>query len=120
MKLRIRLLRGFGGLIAYGGLVCFIYLIGTQIYRWLRDGEWVRIGVSDGLHREIMSCCVQEGATGRLAALAQWLDAPTTWLGLHRVLEVIPASLSLFALSVLGNFLLIYGTDLAAREKRGG
>jgi hypothetical protein len=120
MRARIQVLRGLGGLVAYGGLACFLVLIGTQIYRWLRDGEWVPIRISDGLHHELIWCCVREGDSGRLAALAQWLDAPTTWLGLHRVLEVIPASLSLFALSVLGNFLLIYGSDLAAREKRGG
>lgn len=118
MKVHIHVLRGLGGLIAYGGLACFLVLIGTQIYRWLRDGEWVPIGVSDGLHHELIRCCVREGEPGRLAALAQWLDAPTSWLGLHKLLEAMPASLCLFALSVLGNFLLIYGGDLAAREKR--
>jgi hypothetical protein len=118
MNIRIQVLRGFGGLVAYGALACFLVLITTQVYRWLRDGEWVPIGVSDGLHHELVRCCVHDGDSGRLAAFAQWLDAPASWLGLHKLLEVMPASLSLFALSVLGNFLLIYGGDLAAREKR--
>ncbi len=33
------------------------------------------------------------------------------WLGLHKVLEVVPASLALFALSILGNSIFIYCRD---------
>ena len=50
-------------------------------------------------------------------ALARWLDAPVTWLGLHPVLEVLPASLALFAISILGNSLFVYTTD-RLREQR--
>ena len=58
---------------------------------------------------------------GRLAALAHWLEAPPVdWLGLHRVLEVVPASLALFALSIVGNCIFIYGLDRIAELKRNG
>jgi hypothetical protein len=54
---------------------------------------------------------VNDTDTGRLAALVHWLDAPVDWLGLHKILEVLPASLALFVLSILGNCLSIYCSD---------
>ena len=56
-------------------------------------------------------------ATGWRAALSHWLDAPVNWLGLHKVIDVLPASLALFAISIAGNSLFIYTTD-RMREKR--
>ena len=41
----------------------------------------------------------------------------STWLGLHRVLEVLPASLALFAISILGNSLFIYSSDRMREER---
>jgi hypothetical protein len=38
------------------------------------------------------------------------------WLGLHKVFEVIPASLALFVLSIAGNCLFIYCRDRLARR----
>jgi hypothetical protein len=37
------------------------------------------------------------------------------WLGLHKVFEVIPASLALFAVSIAGNSLFIYCRDRVTR-----
>ena len=54
---------------------------------------------------------VNDGDTGRLATFLQWLDSPANWLGMHKVLEVVPASLALFALSIAGNSLYIYCSD---------
>jgi len=45
---RFRLLRLAGGIIAYGCLAAFLCLIAVQLYRWFREGEWTRIGISDG------------------------------------------------------------------------
>jgi hypothetical protein len=39
------------------------------------------------------------------------MDAPADWLGLHRVLELLPASMALFALSILGNCIFVYCRD---------
>jgi len=107
----MRIIGGFGALLGYGCLAAFLLLIGSQIYRWFRDGEWSHFGVVEGMRVGLTRCCVNDGDTGRLAALMHWLDAPVDWLGLHKVLELLPASLALFALSILGNSIFIYCRD---------
>jgi hypothetical protein len=107
----LRVLSGIGAIVGYGGLGAFLGLIGTQLYRWFREGEWTHIGVGDGIRIGLTQCCVKDGATGRFADFLQWWDSPVTWLGLHKVFEVIPASLALFALSIAGNSLFIYCRD---------
>ena len=107
----MRIIGGFGALLGYGCLAAFLLLLGSQIYRWFRDGEWSHFGVVEGMHIGLTRCCVNDGDTGRLAALVHWLDAPVDWLGLHKVLELLPASLALFALSILGNSIFIYCRD---------
>jgi hypothetical protein len=107
----LRTLAGFGGLIGYGCLLAFLYLISVQIYRWFRDGEWTHIGIGDGLRIGLQHCCVRDGDTSRITRFLQWLDAPLDWHGLHRVFEVVPASLALFAISIAGNSLFIYCRD---------
>ena len=113
-----RIARVLGAVVAYGGLAAFLYLIGLQIYRWFREGEWTHIGVSDGLRVGLSYCCVKEGDTGRMAALVHWLDTPVDWLGLYKVLEVLPASLALFAVSILGNSVFIYCRDRIDERKQ--
>jgi hypothetical protein len=107
----MRIIGGFGALLGYGCLAAFLLLIGSQIYRWFRDGEWSHFGVVEGMRVGLTRCCVNDGDTGRLAALVHWLDAPVDWLGLHKVLEILPASLALFALSILGNSVFLYCLD---------
>lgn len=108
---------GIGAVFGYGCLLAFLYLVGLQAYRWFRDGEWTHIGVNEGLRAGLARCCVKEGDTGRLADFVQWLDAPVNWLGLHKVFEVLPASLAIFAVSIAGNCLFIYCRDrLDGRE----
>jgi hypothetical protein len=105
-----------GALIGYGCLIAFLYLIGLQSYRWFREGEWTHIGLNDGLRVGLVHCCVKDGDTGRLAAFMHWLDAPLDWLGLHKVFDVIPASLALFAISIAGNCLFMYCRDRLDRR----
>jgi hypothetical protein len=102
---------GVGAVFGYGCLLAFLYLVGLQTYRWFREGEWTHIGMSDGLRAELVRCCVKDGATGRLADFVSWLDAPVNWLGMHKIFEVVPASLALFAVSIAGNCLFIYCRD---------
>lgn len=104
-------LRALGATVAYGALALFLYVITLQIYRWFRAGEWTHIGVTEALRLTVSRCCVKDGDTGRLPALLHWLDTPVDWLGLHKVLEIIPASLALFAVSIIGNSLFIYAKD---------
>jgi hypothetical protein len=118
MKSRDTLLRvtaGIGAFVGYGCLIAFLYLVCHQVYLWLRDGEWTHIGMSDGLRMCLGFCGVNDADTGSLAALLQWLNAPAGWLGLHRVIEVVPASLALFLASVAGNCLFIYTQDRLSR-----
>jgi hypothetical protein len=105
-----------GAVIGYGCLIAFLYVVGLQSYRWFRDGEWTHIGMSDGLRIGLVKCCVKDGDTGRLAAFMHWLVAPVNWLGMHKVFEVVPASLALFAISIAGNCLFIYCKDRLDRR----
>jgi len=100
-----------GATLGYGCLAAFLCLINIQVYRWFQQGEWTHFGVSEGIRAGLVRCCVNDTDTGRLAALVHWLDAPVDWLGLHKILEVLPASLALFVLSILGNCLSIYCSD---------
>jgi hypothetical protein len=106
-----------GAIVAYGYLVACLALVGSQAYRWFQNGEWTHVGVNDGIRAALARLAGADGLTGWRATLAQWLDAPVTWLGLHTVLEVVPASLALFIISILGNSLFIYTTDRLREER---
>jgi hypothetical protein len=113
----LRLTGAIGALLGYGCLAAFLCLISLQLYSWFRQGEWTHIGVGDGIKAALMRCCVRDDGTGHFAGFLQWWDSPMAWLGLHKVVEVIPASLALFAVSIAGNSLLIYCKDhLAPRQ----
>jgi len=107
----LRVTSALGAIIGYGCLAAFLYLISMQLYRWFRQGEWTHIGMGDGLKVGLTRCCVKVDGTGYIAGFLQWWDSPVTWLGLHKVFEVIPASLALFAVSIAGNSLFIYCRD---------
>jgi hypothetical protein len=100
-----------GAAIGYGCLAAFLALVGFQTYRWFHDGEWTHVGVDDGLRAALARLGGPEALGGPLGALGHWLDAPVTWLGLHKTLEILPASLALFAISILGNSLFVYASD---------
>jgi hypothetical protein len=109
---------GIGGaILGYGCLAAFLYLVGVQIYRWFRQGEWTHFGVSEALRMGLTRCCLKDPDTGRLAAFVHWLDTPMDWLGLHKLLEVLPASLALFAISILGNSIFIYCRDRIGEQQ---
>jgi hypothetical protein len=104
--------RAIAAVVAFGALAWFLGLIGMQVYDWFRDGEWTHIGLRDGLLSLVSSCCVSdETGPGIMASFLRWLEAPDSWLGLHRLLEAVPASIGLFLLSVGSNFLYIYCSD---------
>jgi hypothetical protein len=107
----LRLTGAIGALIGYGCLAAFLVLVGMQTYRWFREGEWPHFGMSEGMRVGLEHCCVKDGDTGRIATFLHWLDSPVDWLGMHRVFEVVPASLALFACSIAGNSLFIYCLD---------
>lgn len=114
----LRIVSGLGALVGYGCLAAFLYLISMQIYHWFRAGEWTHFGVIEGMRAGLLRCCVKDGDTGRLASLVHWFDTPVDWLGLHKVLEFVPASLALFAVSILGNSVFIYCRDRIDEDKR--
>lgn len=115
----LRVMSVLAAVIGYGCFAAFLTLIGLQAYRWFREDEWPHVGMSEGLRIVLAHCCVKDGDTGRLAALAHWLEAPPVdWLGLHKMLEVLPASLALFALSIVGNCIFIYSLDRLEELRR--
>ena len=107
----LRLTSVVGAIIGYGCLAAFLFLISIQLYRWFRQGEWTHVGMGDGIKVGLMHCCVRDAGAGYFAKFLQWWDSPVSWLGLHKVFEVIPASLALFAVSIAGNSLFIYCRD---------
>lgn len=111
--------RVLGAVVGYGCLTAFLYLLGTQLYRWFREGEWTHVGTSDGIRFLLVRCCAKSGATGKVDALMHWLDTPVDWLGLHKILEVIPASLALLAVSIFANCIFIYSRDRIDEDRRG-
>ncbi len=113
-----RVTGGIGAVVGYGCLIAFLCLVGMQIYSWFRDGEWTHIGMSEGMRAGLVRCCVKAADSGRLADFLQWLNSPVDWLGLHRVFEVIPASLALFLVSIAGNCLFIYSRDRLHQDAR--
>jgi hypothetical protein len=107
-----------GAIFGYGGLAAFLILLSVQVYRWFREGEWTHIGISEGMRIGLLHCCVQDGDAGRLTPLLKWLESPGDWLGIHKIFEIVPASLALFALSIAGNSLFIYCRDRLGSAKR--
>ena len=59
----LRVTSVIGAIIGYGCLAAFLYLIGMQLYGWFRQGEWMHIGMGDGIKVGLMRCCVREMAT---------------------------------------------------------
>jgi hypothetical protein len=112
----LRFIAAAGAAIGYGCFLAFLYLVGVQVYGWFKDGEWTHIGLAQGLRAGLIRCCVKDGDNGRFATFLHWLDAPGTWLGLHKVLEAMPASLALFAVSIAGNCVFTYCRDRLDRR----
>jgi hypothetical protein len=107
----LRVMSVIGAIIGYGCLTAFLYLVGMQLHGWFREGEWTHIGMGDGIKVGLMRCCVKDAGAGHVADFLRWWDSPVSWLGLHKVFEVIPMSLALFAVSIAGNSLFIYCRD---------
>ena len=82
-----RILSVLGGLVGYGCLAASLSLVGLQIYGWFKEGEWTHISLGDGIRAVLERMHVPDDATGRLAGLSHWLDAPVNWLGLHKVVR---------------------------------
>jgi hypothetical protein len=123
MRLRdawLQFARYFSACVAYAFLAAFVGLVGTQIYSWFRTGDWTHIGVNDGLRAVLVRCCTRGAEIGHFSPLMHWLDAPIDWLGLHKVLDILPASLALFAISVIGNCIAIYCRDRIDEHRRNG
>jgi len=107
----LRITSLIGAVIGYGCLAVFLFVVGWQLEGWFRQGEWTHIGMGDGIKVGLMRCCVRDDGAGHFAGFLRWWDSPVSWLGLHKVFEVVPASLALFAVSIAGNSLFIYCRD---------
>lgn len=70
-------------------VVCF-GIIAIQVVIWLKDGYWPSVGVAKGLLYLRSLFYSSPPGDGSFAA---WLSDPQSWLGLHKLLEFLPASL---------------------------
>ena len=113
-----RVVSFLGGIVGYGCLAASLSVVGWQIYRWFKEAEWTHVSLGGGIRAVLDRMHIADDAAGRLARLSHWLDAPVNWLGLHKVVEVLPASLALFFVAILGNFLLVYGADRLREVRR--
>jgi len=78
MKVRnmvLRVIAGLGAIIGYGCLLAFLCLVGVQAYRWFREGEWMHVGMGDGIggsRRRHGSGCTRSSKSFR----HHWLCSP--------------------------------------------
>ena len=114
-----RILSVLGGVVGYGCLAASLSLVGLQSMGGSRRENGRTSVCGDAIRAVLDRMHIPDDATGRLAGLSHWLDAPVNWLGLHKVIEVLPASLALFSVAILGNFLLVYGADRLRDVRRG-
>jgi hypothetical protein len=115
-----RAVSALGAVVGYGCLAAFLALVGLQAYRWIEEGEWTHVSIADGIRAVLGHLHIPDDPTSWLARLSHWLDAPVDWLGLHKLAEVLPASLALFSIAILGNFIFVYGTDRLREYHRLG
>lgn len=71
-----------GPLFVTSGIGFFIY----QIYSWLRNGEWVQYSLI--------------WALSYVESIQSWSYYPTEWIGVHKILDIIPFSIFLIAIGV--------------------
>jgi hypothetical protein len=74
-------------LLVIAGIGGFVFLIGYQSYWFLRTGNWIPMGIIDGL--------IWAGSGW------SWLMFPTEWLGLHSLINKINAGFALFLIASL-------------------
>ncbi len=74
-----------GLFLVLGFILVPIGIVGWQIYEYLRHDIWNSLSVVSAL---------QWGGV-------KWANAPTDWVGLHRILDWMPLSLALVAIGIL-------------------
>ena len=116
----LRITRGIGAAVGYGGLAAFLWLISVQLYRWFRDGEWTHIGVSDGLRAALARCCVDSTAipagllrcgTGSMRPWIGWGCTKCSKSFRHRS--------RCSRCAIAGNSIFIYSCDRIEEFRRG-
>lgn len=73
--------QNFFWLLVYSPVLTGIGLFCYQVYIWLRTGEWTAYSVLYGL--------------SYFDNLKEWVVYPTSWIGIHKLLDKIPLSLFL-------------------------
>lgn len=84
-------IRGIGVLLCIASMLGSLALLSTQIYAYLKTGEWVPSGVLD--------------TVGPLLHW-EWAVMPMDWLGLHGMLNAINSGAALFCVGVCVGLLL--------------
>lgn len=87
---------------AAGGFGGGVTTILAQVYRWFRYGEWVSYSAIDGLKK-----------LGNV-----WASYPEDWLGLYKLLDGIPLSLSCFIIGFAPGVIWVLGSDFTKSSTR--
>lgn len=69
----------------WGLMICGVCVIGWQVYDYLRHDFWTPVSV----------------ITALMWMKVEWSLNPTDWLGLYKVLSIIPLSLTLFGTGLI-------------------
>lgn len=83
-KLNLKLGETIHLLIAFMIVISAVCLFGIQSYSYLKYGIWLSLSVTDGL-----------AAIG-----VDWASKPTDWIGLWKLMNKVPLSMSLFFLGL--------------------
>lgn len=83
-------------LAALASFVLALLILGWQVFKWLKSGEWIPASVIDALVK-IRSWLIDSDADW--TNFDYWLLLPTTWIGLHKALAFTHVSIVLVALA---------------------
>jgi len=90
-------------LAVFGVILAGLAVPALQIYGWLRYGNWTPFSIIDSLRLVAELFADPESPPTRLAA---WLESPSSWIGLHKLLSFLHASIGLWAVALGGAYLL--------------
>lgn len=81
-------------LIAGSAILAGLAIPAWQVFVWLRDGEWVPFSIIDSL-RPISAFFSRFDSSW--TAFDAWLATPASWIGVHKLLSFLHASVGCWA-----------------------
>jgi hypothetical protein len=92
-------LHGVGQATCYSGLLCATVALIFQLTAWLRDGRWTPLPLSETLSWGALQIAPPA------ASFMMWINHPSSWFGLHKLVGVMP-TVAAFALLAFAGMLI--------------